>query len=152
MNKLLRSAGIFNIISGILFIITYFGGSFIIGLFPSSGGGEIGAIYNSIAGFLLIVVAIMAWPTVCILPIGMFALGSELCKKQNMDWKTRGILLGIILVKGFGLYLHCGTVSSFFRGDMILETIFGVVLIITILVLAISILLDIPALFAKKNS
>ncbi|MBQ7324084.1 MAG: hypothetical protein IJW96_05935 [Clostridia bacterium] len=146
MNKLLRSAGVFNILSGILFIITYFGGSFLLGTSPT------GHPYNAIAAFLLIVVAIMAWPTVCILPIGMFALGSELCKKQNMDWKTRGILLGIILVKGFGLYLHCGSVSSFFRGDMILETIFGVVLIITILVLAISILLDIPALFVKKNS
>jgi len=152
MNKLLKSVGVFNILSGVLFIITYFGGSFIIGLFPSSGGGEIGAMYNSIAGFLLVVVAIMAWPTVCILPIGMFALGSELCRKQKMDWKIRGMLLGMILIKGFGLWLHCETVSSFFSGDMILETIFGVVLIITILIMAISILLDIPALFAKKNS
>ena len=147
MNKLLRSAGIFNIISGILFIITYFGGSFLLGAchsveYPS----------NIFLGCIIVVVALMTWPVVGMLPMGMFALGSELCKKQNMDWKTRGILLGIILVKGFGLYLHCGSVSSFFRGDMILETIFGVVLIITILIMAISILLDIPALFAKKNS
>ena len=97
-------------------------------------------------------VAIIAWPTVFILPIGMIALGSELCKKQRMDWKIRGILLGVILVKGFGLYLHCRSVSSFFRGDMILETLFGIVLIITILVLIISILLDIASLFVRKNS
>ena len=147
MNKLLKSVGVFNILSGVLFIITYFGGAFLLG---ASHSVEYPA--NIFLGCIIVVVALMTWPVVGILPMGMFVLGSELCKKQNMDWKTRGILLGIILVKGFGLYLHCGSVSSFFRGDMILETIFGVVLIITILIMAISILLDIPALFAKKNS
>lgn len=147
MNKLLRSAGIFNIISGILFIITYFGGAFLLGAchsveYPS----------NIFLGCIIVVVALMTWSVVGILPMGMFALGSELCKKQNMDWKTRGILLGIILVKGFGLYLHCGTVGSFFRGDLIWETLFGIVLVITILVLIISIFLDIASLFVRKNS
>ncbi|MBQ7324083.1 MAG: hypothetical protein IJW96_05930 [Clostridia bacterium] len=142
MKKLLRGSGVFNILSGLLFIITYFVGSFIIGDFPEGGWG----------GFFLIVFSVMFWPVVAILPIGMLAYGIELCRKPRMDWLIRGVLLVMILVKGIGIFVHYGTVHVYFNNGVMLQTIFGVVVIITMLVMAISILLDIPALFAKKNS
>ena len=138
MKKLLRGSGVFNILSGLLFIITYFVG-FIIGDFPAGGWG----------GFFL---SVMFWPVVAILPIAMLAYGIELCRKPRMDWLIRGVLLVMILVKGIGIFVHYGTVHVYFNNGVMLQTIFGVVVIITMLVMAISILLDIPALFAKKNS
>ena len=150
MKNVFKRAGVWNILCGVLVTLAYVGIYVVMGVdFAGSEGEELASyiFYGAIVTYI----GVYLWEILIFFPFFMILAGTELISKHKKGAGVRLFIVFNMLMKILSALLCalCGAV--FIATAYVTAVAYGVFLALVALIIAISIILDIPAVFAKQK-
>lgn len=149
MKNKYKTAGVWNIVCGVLFTISYIFPNVLIGILGAALGSDY-ALETLMSLFVSLVCSGYVWQVFIYIPFFMILTGTEMLSKHKKGAGVKALIVFTMFVKLFAVAYEVMMGYLFLTGPTLLLVAWGAGLIVLALGMLVSIVIDCKALFARN--